>query len=166
MLRLSIFLKSSPTRRWGGETGNHLLSAKKTKTHRKNVIFSVKLFQQVQLVNLYIYMTCRLQKAKELLQGSFAYYACINQGVKHWLFLGKYHLKLAKVKNCKVKQGGSKTFQKRHQRNHECLNLTNLVNTRVAEMIRYQSHGESNCLLSVKSIKIEKERGACHIKLF
>ena len=30
----------------------------------------------------------------------------------------------------------------------------------------YQPNGGSNHLLSVRSIKIEKKRGACHIKLF
>ena len=35
-----------------------------------------------------------------------------------------------------------------------------LVNTKVAEIIKYQSHGGSNHLLSIKSIKIEKEKCA------
>ena len=36
----------------------------------------------------------------------------------------------------------------------------------VAEIIKYQPHWGSNHFLSVKSIKIEKERGICRIKLF
>ena len=80
--------------------------------------------------------------------------------------MGKHRLKLVKFKDCKTKQGGSKTFQKRHYRYHKCLNIANLVNTRVTEMIKNQPHGGSNYLLSVKSIKIDKERGAGHIKLF
>ena len=35
----------------------------------------------------------------------------------------------------------------------------------VAEVIKYQPHGGSNHLF-IKSTKIEKERGAGHIKLF
>ena len=36
----------------------------------------------------------------------------------------------------------------------------------VAEVIKYQPDVGSNHLLSVRSIKIEKEKGAFHIKLF
>ena len=39
------------------------------------------------------------------------------------------------------------------------MNIANLVNIRVAGIIKYQPHGGSNHLLSVKSIKIEKEKG-------
>ena len=46
------------------------------------------------------------------------------------------------------------------------MNIANLVNTSVAEIIKYEPHGGSDHLLSVKSIKIEQERGACDIKLF
>ena len=41
-------------------------------------------------------------------------YGCINQGEKHWLFLGKYRLKVVKLKDSEINQGGCKTFQKRH----------------------------------------------------
>ena len=44
---------------------NHLLCAKKAETRGKNVISNIKLFQQVQLVNFYIYMTCRLPKVQK-----------------------------------------------------------------------------------------------------
>ena len=47
-----------------------------------------------------------------------------------------------------------------------CLNISDVVNTKVAKFIIYQSHCGSNHFLSVESIKIEKERGVCHIKLF
>ena len=44
------------------------------------------------------------------------------------------------------------------------------VNVKVAKIVKLQAHGGgggvSTHLLSVKSIKIEKERGACQIKLF
>ena len=72
----------------------------------------------------------------------FFTYGCRSQGVKLLVFF---------------KWGGSKTFQKRHYRNSKCLNIANLVNTRVAEIIKYLPHGGSNHLLSVKSIKIEKK---------
>ena len=41
-----------------------------------------------------------------------------------------------------------------------------LINTWVAVVIKYQPHGGSHPLLSIKTIKIEKERGACYSKLF
>ena len=44
--------------------------------------------------------------------------------------------------------------------------VANPVNTRVAKIIKYQPHGGSNHVLSVKSSKIEKEKGPCNIKLF
>ena len=75
--------------------------------------------------------------------------------------MGKYRLK---VKRCKIKQGGSKTFQNRHFRNLEYLNIANLVNTRVAEIIKHQPHEVANHLLSVKTMKIEKETDACRTK--
>ena len=59
-----------------------------------------------------------------------------------------------------------KHIKKRHYRIRKCLNISNLGNTTVARIVKYQPHGGSNHLLSVKSIEIEKERGACHIKLF
>ena len=43
---------------------------------------------------------------------------------------------------------------------------TNLLNTKVAKVIKYQPHGRSNHLLSVKIIKINKEKGPSDIKLF
>ena len=89
-----------------------------------------------------------------------------NQGVKHWLFYGKYCNEVVKLKCFCIKQKGSKILQKGHLRILECLNITNLVNTKVAKFIKYQSHEGSNHLLSAKSIKIEKERSDCHIKLF
>ena len=71
MLRLPNLLNSSPTG-GGGEGGlNHLLSLKKTKRCQRKIISHLQLFQQVQFVNFYIYMTCRLQKPRKPLQGSF-----------------------------------------------------------------------------------------------
>ena len=35
-----------------------------------------------------------------------------------------------------MKQGGSKLFQKKHQWNRECLNIANLVNTKIAEFVK------------------------------
>ena len=50
-----------------------------------------------------------------------------------------------------------------HWGNAGCLYISNEVNTKVAEFVKKQPHGGSNPLLSAKSIKIEKEIGACHI---
>ena len=69
-------------------------------------------------------------------------YRCTSQGVKHSLFLRKYRLKVVKLKDCKTKSGGSKTFQKRYLKNREFLKNPNLVNTKVAKIIKYQPHGE------------------------
>ena len=41
------------------------------------------------------------------------------------------------------------------------MNIANLVNTRVAEIIKYQLQQRSNHLSSVESIEIEKERKSC-----
>ena len=73
------------------------------------------------------------QKQKNYYKGPLFSYECINQGVKHWLFLGKYRLKVVKVKDYKIKEGGSITFQNRHKGNCECLNIANLVNTKVSK---------------------------------
>ena len=48
----------------------------------------------------------------------------------------------------------------------EGLNISNLVNIKVAKFVKYEPHGGSNHLLYVESIKIEKERSVRHIKLF
>ena len=55
-------------------------------------------------------------------------------------FWGKSCIKIVKLKDCEIKQGGSKTFQKRYYRNRECLNIANLVNTKVAEITKHQPH--------------------------
>ena len=73
---------------------------------------------------------------------------------------------IRKFNNSKFELGGSEKFQKWHLKTVECLNILNVMNIKVAEFIKYQRHGVSNYILSVKSIKIEKEKGACHIKLF
>ena len=61
---------------------------------------------------------------------------------------------------------GSEKFQKWHSTKVGSLYILNVINIKVAEFIKEQPHGVSDHLLSVKSIKIEKEKGACHIKLF
>ena len=106
------------------------------------------------------------KKQENHCKSTFLTHWCSSQRVKYSGFFGKYCLKLVKSKDCKIKQGGSKRFQKRHYRHHKCLNIANLVNTRVSEIIKYQPHGGWNHLLSVKNIKIEKVGGACHIKPF
>ena len=112
-------------------------------------------------------MTRRLQKAKKLFQGSFVYIEMYQSGVNLCLFLDKYRFKVVKLKDCKVKYIGTKTFQgRRHYRNRKSFNIANLVNTRVAGIIKYQLHARSNHLLSVKRIKINKEKRASQIKLF
>ena len=113
-------------------------------------------------------MTCRLRKARKPLQESFVYIWMFNQGVKHRLFLGKYRLKVVKLKDSKANTEIPKfqNITKRYQENRERFKNPNLVITKVAKIIKCQPHRESNRLLSVKSIKKEKEKGACHIKLF
>ena len=49
-------------------------------------------------------MTCRLPKAKKnYSQCPLVTYGCIDQGLKHWQFLGKYRFKIVKVKDFKIK---------------------------------------------------------------
>ena len=43
---------------------------------------------------------------------------------------------------------------------------SSLVNAKVAEFTRHQPHGGSNHSLSVKSTKIEKQKGVSHSLLF
>ena len=40
---------------------------------------------------------------------------------------------VVKVKDYKIKEGGSITFQNRHKENCECLKIANLVNTKVSK---------------------------------
>ena len=48
--------------------------------------------------------------------------------------------------------------------NCACFKIPNLVNTKVAKIIKYQPHNGTYHLFSAKSFKIEK--GASHVKLF
>ena len=59
------------------------------------------------------------------------------------MFLSKYGLKVVKVKECDIKQEGSKTFEKSLVQNRECLKIANLVNTKVVKIIKYQPKGVS-----------------------
>ena len=43
--------------------------------------------------------------------------------------------------------------------------MSNVVNINVVKFGKQQHHGRINHLLSGKRIKIEKERGICHIRL-
>ena len=56
-----------------------------------------------------------------------------------------------------MKQGGSKTFQKRYYRNRECLSIAKLVNTRVAEITKYQPHGSQINYYLSKELKQRKK---------
>ena len=79
------------------------------------------------------------QKQKTFFEGPLFTYGCINQGVKHWLFFSNYRIKIVKDYNCK------------------CFDIANLVNAKVAKVIKYQPHGGSNHLLSVKKNKCRKK---------
>ena len=46
------------------------------------------------------------------------------------------------------------------------MDISNLVNTKVAEFIKLQPNVEPNHLLSGENSKIDKQRSVCHIKLF
>ena len=82
-----------------------------------------------------------------------------SQGVKYRLFSSKNRLQAVNltIVNLNLKWRSTKVG---------CLDILNVINIKVAQFIKQQPHGVSNHLLSVKSIKIEKEKGACHIKLF
>ena len=117
----------------------------------------LELFQQVQFVNFYIYMTSRIQKPTKPLQAFFVYMYVYQSGVKYCLSCRKYWIDLVKLKYFTINEGCSKTFQTRHWQILGCLNISNLVNSKVAKFIRYQLHGGLNHLLFVKGIKIEKK---------
>ena len=106
-------------------------------------------------------MTCTLRKERVTLQEPFVYlWIYKSVGKTFPVFLGKYPLKVVKLKGCKIELGGSKTFKKRHYRICKCRNIANLVNTTVARIIKCQPDCGSNHLLSVNCIKVEKERGS------
>ena len=50
--------------------------------------------------------------------------------------MGQYCFKEVKLKDCKIKQGGSKTFQIRHSGKVGCLDISNVVNTKVVELVK------------------------------
>ena len=81
---------------------NNLLSAKKTKRARRKLISHLELFQQVQFLNFYIYMTCRLQKPRNHCERPWFTYAYTSQGVKHLLFYSKYRIEVGKLKCFKI----------------------------------------------------------------
>ena len=149
---MSICQKAAP------RAVNHLFSAKNTKTEIKMSFFISDYFSKSSLLISTFTWPVDYKKQKNCCKGSLFTQRCINKWVKHWLFLGKYRFKVVKLKDCKIKYRGSKTFQERSYRNSKIFNIANLVNTRITEIIKYQLHGGSNHLLSVKRIKIKKEK--------
>ena len=87
--------------------GKSLILFKKTKNRGKNVISYMKLFSKTKLL---ISTSTWLVDYKNQKNTN----GCINQEVKHLLFLGKYRFEVVKVKDCKIKYEDSKTFQKRN----------------------------------------------------
>ena len=57
-----------------------------------------------------------------------------------------------------MNKGGSKTFQKSHERNRKCLNIANLVNTKLAKIIKYQLHGAQITYYLSKKLKKRKKK--------
>ena len=49
-----------------------------------------------------------------------------------------------------MKQGGSKTFQIRHSGKVGCLDISNVVNTKVAKFLKQQHHGGDKSLTVCK----------------
>ena len=95
-------------------------------------------------------MTSRLQIRKSQCKVPLFTYGCTSQGVKHWLFFDKYRIKIVKVKDCKIKLGVSKTFQTRHSGKVGCLDISNVVNTKVAEFFEIAAPRENRPLILCK----------------
>ena len=74
-------------------------------------------------------MTYRQRKAKKKhSENPLFTYRCTTQWLKHSVFSCRYRLKVVELKDCKIKWGRSKTFQKRNYQNCKMQNLVNLVN--------------------------------------
>ena len=71
----------------------------------------------------------------------------------------KYLIDVVNLICFKIKYRGLKLSEKGPYHILECLNISNLVNTKVAKFIKYQPRGGGwSNHLSVDSIKIEKEK--------
>ena len=76
----------------------------------------------------------------------------------------KYLIDVVNLISFKIKYRGLKLSEKGPYHILECLNISNLVNTKVAKFIKYQPRGGGgggggwSNHLSVESIKIEKEK--------
>ena len=112
--KVANLLHSSPT---GGIT----YYLQKTLIEGEGVISHIGLLQQVQFDSFYIYMTSRLQNPRKPLQGSFVDMWMYKSGGERCLFFSKYRIKRVKLKDCQIKQGGSKTLQIKHSEKLRCL---------------------------------------------
>ena len=120
---------------------------KKTKKDQRKLISPLEPFQQVQFVNFYIYMTCRLQKLRKPLQGSFLYICVFQSEGKTVTILQQISHWSSKIKSFQNQIGRLQTIPKRTLTKfwtldiNEFLDTSNLVNTKVAKFIKYQAHG-------------------------
>ena len=109
---------------------------KKTKKSRRKVfiLFSNYFSKSSFLISTFAW-PADYRNQENHCKGSCFTYACTSQGVKHWLFDSKYRIDVVKLECFKIKWEGSKIFQKGHQRILGCLNISNLVNTKVTKII-------------------------------
>ena len=78
-------------------------------------------------------------------------YRWTSQGINKRLSSSKYRLNVVKFNHCKFKLSGFKKNQVLHSAKVRCINISNLANTKVAEFPKYNPHGWSYHLFSVKS---------------
>ena len=93
-------------------------------------------------------------------------YGGISPAKKIGLFLGKYCPKIVLFNRCKFQMRGSKILEILRLSKAWCLDISDLVNNKIAKFIKYQSHGWSTHSFSVKNVKIEKQKSLSLTKLF
>ena len=121
---------------------NHLFSTKKTKDVKENPFLILDYFSNSSsLISIFAWPVDYRNWENHCKHPLFTY-ACTSEEVKHWLFYRKYRIEVVKLNCFKIKKGGSKIFQNGHYRILGCLNISNLVNTRVPKFIKHKPHGE------------------------
>ena len=76
---------------------------KRLKCLEKVLFFILNLFSKSSFLISTFTLPLDYQTQEKYWKSPLFAYGCINQGVKDWLFLGKYPFKVAKVKDCKIK---------------------------------------------------------------
>ena len=76
---------------------------KRLKAVKKVSFIILNYFSKSRLLTSTFTSPVDYQKQKNYCKGPLSIYGCINEGVKHWLFLGKCRFKEVKLKDYKIK---------------------------------------------------------------